>query len=507
MKRTTPAQQRKRLFAMIAFGLTVVTMVFLVVLDLPAPSSNEGLSGTMMENEASSFVWRSGAMAASLDEGLTISLSNLPLSFQTGTEWRLAASRSAEWSRDGACTLRQWSQGDEMPSSEFLFIPRSAECLDAGPWNVFAVDADGTSHRLPGVLTIRSGQSSIELTSLSPAIGHQGRVELEFAVHRPASADGFDGVYERPVDIWVSDGDDVCVAPAAPVNVPRGTVRTGKNWMETRATASADLKAFKKVRDHDPFASDAHVPSSDEVDMRGNCNLGEGVYDVMIGPTERGYVEASKFRVHARPVQVDADPIVVSVPTGETEEARFTIRNFSAAPAAWSAEATDMSAGKWLASSLNQVLKGKEKARGLLSFSAHDLAPGLYTTDVVVRVDDFYGTEVRIPVEMKVLPARSSRSAGGVAAEDALPGEFNISNYPNPFTAYTTMRIEILQPGQVSVSVYDMTGRLVETLVDEYLSEGVHEFRFEADNLASGTYIYRVTTPGGQKSETMTLVR
>ena len=52
-----------------------------------------------------------------------------------------------------------------------------------------------------------------------------------------------------------------------------------------------------------------------------------------------------------------------------------------------------------------------------------------------------------------------------------------------------------------------MTGREVRMLHDGYLAMGMHEFRFDADDLPSGTYLYRVSGSTGQETGTMTLVR
>lgn len=507
MKRTSPTHRRNRLVALSGLGLMMIVVILLVVLDLPDTRS-DGMSGTMMANRNSAFSWSSGAAASSLDDALSISLRNVPAAMTASdTNWRLMASREMQYDPDAACTLSTGNAKDAMSTSDLLLVPRRLECLDAGPWHVFAVGSDGAHHKLDGILTIKSGQSSIELTDLSSSIGHDGEIAFEFAVHRPASEDGFDGVHDRPVAVWISNGKNVCVAAADAVSVPRSLVRTGKNWHETRLQKRLGLRAFKRVRDYDPFSEDGDIVEMADVSIRGDCNIDEGMVDLLIGPTERGYARVARFRVHAPPPRIDTSPIVISLPTGETGEGRFTIRNNSSQAASWSAEPADLSADEWLIGSLNQTLEGSRNTRGLVSFSAVDQAPGLYTSDIIVRVDDFYGTEVRIPVEMKVLPARASRSGGSQDADVELPGEFSISNYPNPFSAYTNIRLETREAGNVTVSIFDMNGRQIETLVDEYLSAGEHEFRFQADNLASGTYVYRVVTPGGQKSDTMVLVR
>jgi hypothetical protein len=74
-----------------------------------------------------------------------------------------------------------------------------------------------------------------------------------------------------------------------------------------------------------------------------------------------------------------------------------------------------------------------------------------------------------------------------------VPWEFGLSqNYPNPFNPSTRIRFQIVEQGDVTLKVYDLLGREVRTLVDENLSPGSHETVFDATELASGVYFYRL---------------
>jgi hypothetical protein len=65
--------------------------------------------------------------------------------------------------------------------------------------------------------------------------------------------------------------------------------------------------------------------------------------------------------------------------------------------------------------------------------------------------------------------------------------------YPNPFNPSTTISYTLPESGKVLLSVYDVNGRLVNNLVNGYREAGAHEATFEATNLPSGIYIYRLT--------------
>lgn len=65
-------------------------------------------------------------------------------------------------------------------------------------------------------------------------------------------------------------------------------------------------------------------------------------------------------------------------------------------------------------------------------------------------------------------------------------------NYPNPFNPATSIVYELPRTSHVTLTIYDVTGREVETLVNAIRQMGRHEARFEAKNIASGVYFYRL---------------
>ncbi len=69
-------------------------------------------------------------------------------------------------------------------------------------------------------------------------------------------------------------------------------------------------------------------------------------------------------------------------------------------------------------------------------------------------------------------------------------------NFPNPFGARTNVEFHVSSPGDVRLEVYDIRGRLVDTLVDEQKPQGTYEVEWNASNLASGTYFYRLAVDG-----------
>ncbi|RPI18062.1 MAG: T9SS C-terminal target domain-containing protein [Ignavibacteriae bacterium] len=74
-----------------------------------------------------------------------------------------------------------------------------------------------------------------------------------------------------------------------------------------------------------------------------------------------------------------------------------------------------------------------------------------------------------------------------------IPHEYNLSqNYPNPFNPATTIEFDLPKSSNVSLMVYDIKGKIIEQLVDEYLQAGSYKTTFNANDLSSGIYFYRI---------------
>ncbi len=78
-----------------------------------------------------------------------------------------------------------------------------------------------------------------------------------------------------------------------------------------------------------------------------------------------------------------------------------------------------------------------------------------------------------------------------------VPGTYNMSqNYPNPFNPSTKIDYDLPYDGKVSIVLYDISGREVASLVNEVKTAGYYQVNFNASNLASGMYFYRINAAG-----------
>jgi len=88
------------------------------------------------------------------------------------------------------------------------------------------------------------------------------------------------------------------------------------------------------------------------------------------------------------------------------------------------------------------------------------------------------------------------------------PVQFDISqNYPNPFNPVTTIEYFINEPGNVKIIVYDILGRQVTTLLDDFVNTGKHKITYNANGFTSGVYYYQIVTGKNVKTKSMVLLK
>lgn len=97
-------------------------------------------------------------------------------------------------------------------------------------------------------------------------------------------------------------------------------------------------------------------------------------------------------------------------------------------------------------------------------------------------------------------------AVGGV--EKTLPEQYSLmQNYPNPFNPRTMIRFALPEASQVSLTVYNLLGEKVKELLNERMDAGEHSVEFNAQNLSSGIYFYRIKAGGFTTTRKMMLVK
>jgi serine protease len=109
-----------------------------------------------------------------------------------------------------------------------------------------------------------------------------------------------------------------------------------------------------------------------------------------------------------------------------------------------------------------------------------------------------------------------SATAGSALSDDdvqasyntaPLPDGFELKNYPNPFNPITTIKFDLPYATQVRLDIFNILGQRVETVVDEVLQAGPHSFTWDGGQMASGIYLYRLTTDNFTSTRKMVLMK
>jgi hypothetical protein len=111
-------------------------------------------------------------------------------------------------------------------------------------------------------------------------------------------------------------------------------------------------------------------------------------------------------------------------------------------------------------------------------------------------------------VELSFSPLMLPDTYVGIDDEIDVPVDYSLSqNYPNPFNASTTINYSIPDEGYVTIDVYDIMGRKIETLVSSHQSAGSHSVTWNADDVSSGIYLYRIQAGDYSESRRCNLLK
>jgi Arylsulfotransferase (ASST)/Secretion system C-terminal sorting domain len=107
-----------------------------------------------------------------------------------------------------------------------------------------------------------------------------------------------------------------------------------------------------------------------------------------------------------------------------------------------------------------------------------------------------------------VFSYRAFKQTWDGAPTEPLPSNFIASqNYPNPFNPITTIKYMLPRDGYVTLKIYDILGREIKTLISENQKADTYILEFNAQNLSSGIYFYKLVANGFIESKKMILVR
>jgi hypothetical protein len=96
----------------------------------------------------------------------------------------------------------------------------------------------------------------------------------------------------------------------------------------------------------------------------------------------------------------------------------------------------------------------------------------------------------------------------GITSNNEIPNGYSLSqNYPNPFNPSTKIKYSIPKDEHVLIKVFDITGRVIASLVDQNQKGGVYEIDFSGRDFPSGVYFYKLETGSYTETKKMALVK
>ena len=142
------------------------------------------------------------------------------------------------------------------------------------------------------------------------------------------------------------------------------------------------------------------------------------------------------------------------------------------------------------------------------------------TPQPIKAENNFWGTMIQDSVEAHIFHQPDSSAFGlvdylplwtpvGISPVNSeLPSEFKLHNaFPNPFNPQTNIRFDIPEAGNVKITVYDLTGRQIDVLFDQFVNPGNYEVQFKGENYSSGVYFYSMSTDKFTGTKKLVLVK
>ena len=137
-----------------------------------------------------------------------------------------------------------------------------------------------------------------------------------------------------------------------------------------------------------------------------------------------------------------------------------------------------------------------------LVFDATEVDTGDYYASIIVNSNDPFTPSVVVPIHMIV------SSTVGIEDNLNIPLAFNLyQNYPNPFNPRTTIKYSIPELSKVKLTLFNLLGEEVTTLVNEEKNAGNYSVEFNAATLPSGVYFYQLKAGEFISSKKMVLMK
>ncbi|MFA7330006.1 MAG: C25 family cysteine peptidase [Candidatus Delongbacteria bacterium] len=153
--------------------------------------------------------------------------------------------------------------------------------------------------------------------------------------------------------------------------------------------------------------------------------------------------------------------------------------------------------------SMSGLVAGGDSSWVSLQFTSvpgFPLPNGTYETGLLFTTNDLSHLQLTLPVSMQV--------SGNAVAEPTLPGRTELTGaWPNPFNPATRLAFTLAHAGRARLSLYNVLGQEVATLVDGALGAGTHQVSWDASGLASGLYLAVLQADGVRDEQKLMLLK
>lgn len=119
----------------------------------------------------------------------------------------------------------------------------------------------------------------------------------------------------------------------------------------------------------------------------------------------------------------------------------------------------------------------------------------------VSRIEEAYDRITALKQERQIITSTDDSFAS------ILPENYEIGNYPNPFNPSTTIKVNLVKSGNITLSVYNITGEKIAELADGYFNQGSFSFKFSGAGFASGVYLAVLETNAGVFTHKLMLMK
>ncbi len=140
---------------------------------------------------------------------------------------------------------------------------------------------------------------------------------------------------------------------------------------------------------------------------------------------------------------------------------------------------------------------------GTIDSSGFYIAGEEYGTFYITATDTLTGIYATIQININITSVTENPGT-----DELLPKTFQLyQNYPNPFNPATTICFDVKEKCHVSLSVFDLLGRKIKTLLDNEKEPGSYKITFEAKDLPSGVYLYYIKMDRFEKTKKMIILK